>query len=85
MPSFKEMLVKSRRFGMCWQVWSPAAITLILVSVGILYTFIGNSMRRFRVILLVISTSFLIVGCGSSSTTATTISGEQTAEKVKYI
>jgi hypothetical protein len=70
MPSFKEMLVKSRRFWMCWQVWSRAAISLILVSVVILYTFIGNSMRRFRVILLVISAGFLIASCGSSSSTA---------------
>ena len=58
-----------------------------LVCVGILDNFIGQSMQRFRGILLVISAVFLIASCGSStaSTAAATIEGIPLTSEVKVL
>jgi hypothetical protein len=58
-----------------------------LVCVGNLDNFIGQSMQRFRGILLVISAMFLIASCGSStaSTAAAAIEGIPLAAEVKVL
>ena len=82
---FQQIRLKSRRFYISRSLWSRNTHQLQLACVGILDNFIGQSMQRFRAILLVISAVFLIASCGSSTSATTAVNGLDAPSKLKYL